>query len=82
MSLRFKDYASESRAWQGQFVFKPDFQRAPRSPPHFSSRPTERTMSNSGPVLKLNLRRLGLVQKQLRILGQTHPRLAAVRRAV
>jgi len=37
-------------------------------------------MSNSGPVLKLNLRRLGLVQKQLWILGQPHPRLAAVHR--
>src|SRR6266853_5789394 len=57
MSLRFKDLASESRAWQGKFVFKPVFQRASRGPPHFSSRPTNRTISKSGPLHKLKLSR-------------------------
>ena len=57
MSLRFKDLASESRAWQGKFVFKPIFQRASRGPPHFASRPTNRTIIKSGPLHKLKLSR-------------------------
>ncbi len=59
VSLRFKDFASESRAWQGQLVFKPVFQRASRGPPLFFSRPTHRTISKSGPFHKLNLSRSG-----------------------
>src|SRR3989442_14064971 len=57
----------------GLIRLEPVFQRASRGPPHFSSRPTDRTISKSGPLLKLNLRRFGPVQKQLWILGQTHP---------
>src|SRR6185503_8074953 len=57
MSLRFKDFASKSRAWQGKFVFQPVFQRASRGPPHFPSRPTNRTISKSDPLHKLKLSR-------------------------